>query len=62
MDLASGKNVRISKEVFDFMKQNMDSGFKISRFVEKAIIEKIENDRRGEKVVYSGNKIGRAHV
>ena len=56
MDLASGKNVRISKEVFDFMKQNMDSGFKISRFVEKAIIEKIENDRRGEKVVYSGNK------
>lgn len=56
MDLASGKNVRISKEVFDFMKQNMDSGYKISRFVEKAIIEKIENDRRNEKVTYIGNK------
>jgi len=56
MDLASGKNVRISKEVFDFMKQNMDSGYKISRFVEKAIMEKIENDRRGEKVTYLGNK------
>jgi hypothetical protein len=55
MDLASGKNVRISKEVFDFMKQNMDQSYKISRFVEKAIIEKIERERKTEKVVYFGN-------
>lgn len=55
MDLASGKNVRISKEVFDFMKQNMDPSYKISRFVEKAIIEKIERERKTEKVVYFGN-------
>jgi hypothetical protein len=55
MDLATGKNVRISKEVYDFMKQNMDPSYKISRFVEKAIIEKIERERKTEKVVYFGN-------
>jgi hypothetical protein len=55
MDLATGKNVRISKEVYDFMKQNMDASYKISRFVEKAIIEKIERERKTEKVVYFGN-------
>jgi hypothetical protein len=55
MDLATGKNVRISKEVYDFMKQNMDSGYKISRFVESAIIEKINKEKKTEKVVYYGN-------
>ena len=54
MDLATGKNVRISKEVYDFMKQNMNPNFKISRFVESAIMEKIEKERKTEKVVYFG--------
>ena len=55
MDLATGKNVRISKEVYDVMKKNMDPSYKISRFVERAIIEKIEREKKTEKVVYFGN-------
>lgn len=54
MDLATGKNVRISKEVYDIMKQKMDPSYKISRFVERAIIEKIEREKKTEKVIYHG--------
>ena len=40
-----GKNVRISDEVYDYMVRKISKMYKISKFVEQAIIEKIEKEK-----------------
>lgn len=50
---AKGRNVRISDEVYDELIKNIPPLYKISKFVEIAILDKIEKERTTEKVIFS---------
>jgi hypothetical protein len=53
---AKGRNVRISDEVYDELMKNIPPLYKISKFVEIAILDKIEKERKTEKVVFNSLK------
>lgn len=46
-----GKTIRISEECFDLLKDNINPMFKMAKYVEEAIKEKIAKDTT-EKVQY----------
>lgn len=49
---AKGRNVRISDEVYEILIKNIPPLYKISKFVEIAILDKIEKERTTEKVIF----------
>lgn len=50
--MTSGKNIRISNDSYDYLRQNISPLVKLSKFVEQAIFEKIEREKKSEKVQY----------
>ena len=48
----SGKNIRVSSDSYEFLRQNISPLIKLSKFVEQAIFEKIEREKKSEKVQY----------
>lgn len=50
--MTSGKNIRISNDSYDYLRQNISPLIKLSKFVEQAIFEKIEREKKSEKVQY----------
>lgn len=52
MKMTKGKNVRISDDTYDLLRQNLPVVYKISKFVEIAIKEKLEKERFTEKKIY----------
>ena len=57
MSIAKGKNIRVADDVYDLLKANLQPTFKLSKYVEQAIIEKIERERKLEKIRYDNLKI-----
>lgn len=50
--MTTGKNIRISNDSYDYLRQNISPLTKLSKFVEQAIFEKIEREKKSEKVQY----------
>jgi len=50
-----GKTIRISDDVYEMLRIQLSPMFKLSKFVEQAIIEKLERELKKEKVAYSDN-------
>lgn len=48
----TGKNVRISDDTYDYIRTYLPPHIKISKFAEQAIYEKIQRDRKTEKLQY----------
>jgi nicotinic acid phosphoribosyltransferase len=57
MSIAKGKNIRVADDVYDLLKANLQPTFKLSKYVEQAIVEKIERERKLEKIRYDNLKI-----
>jgi hypothetical protein len=49
--MTKGKNIRISNDTYDHLRNSLPPIFKLSKFVENAINEKIERDRVTEKIM-----------
>lgn len=52
MQKYTGKNVRISDDTYDYIRQYLPPHMKISKFTEQAIYEKIQRDMKTEKLQY----------
>lgn len=50
--MTTGKNIRISNDSYDYLRQNISPLTKLSKFVEQAIFEKIEREKKTEKIKY----------
>jgi nicotinic acid phosphoribosyltransferase len=57
MSITKGKNIRVADDVYDLLKANLQPTFKLSKYVEQAIVEKIERERKLEKIRYDNLKI-----
>jgi len=55
--MSKGKNVRISDEAYEHLRNSLPPIFKLSKFVEAAIYDKIERDRLTEKRNYDREPI-----
>jgi nicotinic acid phosphoribosyltransferase len=55
--MSKGKNIRVADDVYDLLKANLQPTFKLSKYVEQAIVEKIERERKLEKIRYDNLKI-----
>ena len=49
--MTKGKNIRISNDTYEHLRNSLPPIFKLSKFVENAINEKIERDRVTEKIM-----------
>ena len=47
------KSIKISNECYDFLRENLSPMIKMSKFVESAIFDKIEREKKSEKVLYT---------
>lgn len=52
-NIYKNKSVKISNECYDHLRENLSPMIKMSKFIEAAIMEKIERERKTEKVNYS---------
>lgn len=53
--MSKGKTIRISDDTYEMLRIQLHPMIKLSKFVEQAIIEKLERELKREKVTYSDN-------
>jgi hypothetical protein len=48
-------SLKVSKEVYDKMKMELNGFYKLGKFAEQAILEKLEKTKNGKKVSAQAN-------
>jgi hypothetical protein len=52
MKMSKGKNVRISDDTYENLRTNLPVVYKLSKFVEIAILDKLDTIKKKEKKTY----------